>query len=276
MIKWICLLLGVALSLNGTEFISKPSSYSESDIRIVPVTPTPEPNHVALRVIFPRPYENKRKNPVNIQLRLQSFPLGMMTENERAKEIYNDPEGQTLHVIVDNALYFTWNQTMESSSEEDLDFYDKLVSFYLPNSLRSGRHILRCFPVRSYGESLKGKGCFMSQVFYFQDRKKSSTSNIDLEQPYLTYNEPQGRYPFHKSNPILLDFYLSNCELSAEGYKVRVSIDGKVLRLLTNWSPYYLYGLQKGKHKIQLELLDANHSLVSGDFNVTEREIEID
>ena len=270
------LLLGIALSLNGAEVVSKPLSYSESDIRIVPVTSTPEPNHVVLKVIFPRPYENKRKNPMNIQLRLQSFPLGTMTENERGKEIYNDPEGQALHVVIDNDLYLTWNQTMESSPEEESDFYDKIVSFHLPCSLRSGCHILRCFPVRSYGESLKGEGCFTSQVFYFQDRKKSNTSSIDLKKPYLTYNEPQGRYPLHQSNPILLDFYLSNCELSTEGYKVRVSIDGKVLRLLTDWSPYYLYGLQKGKHKIQLELLDANHCLVPGDFNITEREIEID
>ncbi len=100
--------------------------------------------------------------------------------------------------------------------------------------------------------------------------------NIDLQKPYLTYNEPQGRFPKSKSNPILLDFLLSNCDLSADGYKVRFTVDNKVIQTLTDYVPYYLYGLSSGKHTVKLELLDNKDKIVPGYFNVTEREIEID
>ncbi|MBF5060163.1 hypothetical protein [Candidatus Neptunochlamydia vexilliferae] len=250
--------------------------YGVDNVRVVPVAPSPEPNTVVTRIIFPRPHENKRKAPINVQLRVEGFPLGVITQNDRAKEIYNDPEGQAIHVVIDNEPYLIYNQSFEDSFDENREYYDKIVSFHIPFNLRPGQHVIRAFPARSYGESLKGRGPFTSEVFYFQDRKKSDTMNVDLKGPYLTYNEPQGRYPASQSNPILLDFLLSNCDLSSDGYKVRLTVDEQEIQLLTDYVPYYLYGLSPGKHTIKLELLDKNGALVPGFFNVTEREITID
>lgn len=244
------------------------------DIRVVPVDPTPESNTIVTKIIFPRPYENKRKTPVNVQLRIEGFPLGVITQDDRAKELYNDSEGQTIHAIIDNHPYLDFNQAFEDSFDESQDYYSRMLSFYIPFTLSPGQHIIRIFPVRSYGESLKGDGAFAATVFYFQDPKKSDALNVDLKEPYLTYNEPQGNYPF--SEPILLDFLLSNCELSIVGFKVRLSIDGKVIKMLTKNVPYYLYDLAPGKHTVKLELFDENNEIVPGYFNVTEREIEIE
>ena len=250
--------------------------YGVEELRVVPVKPSAESNTVTTKIIFPRPYENKRKSPVNVQLRVEGFPLGVVTQNDRAKQIYDDPEGQAIHVIIDNQPYLIYNQSFEDSFDENREFYDKIVSFHIPFTLRAGMHVIRVFPARSYGESLKGKGPFSAEIFYFQDRKKTDNLNIDLQKPYLTYNEPQGRYPSGKGDPILLDFLLSNCELSRDGYKVRLTVDKKVIETLTEYTPYYIYGLSPGKHTVKLELLDRDNKRVPGFFNVTEREVEID
>ncbi|MEM7175378.1 MAG: hypothetical protein AAF443_05600 [Chlamydiota bacterium] len=241
-------------------------------VEVVPVKPTPEEKDVTLRLIFPQPYENKRKTPINIQLRLQGLALGIVSPFSRANEIYNSPDGQGLHVIIDDRPYFTYSHPsgMRASSE------DQLLSFSVPFTLASGMHVIRCFPVRSYGESLKGKNCFKAEIFYFQDRKRLDTLPFDRFKPYLTYNEPQGSYPAHRSDPILLDFYLSNCSLSANGYKVKLFIDGREHSMLTSWVPYYIKGLSSGKHTIRLELLDERGQVVPGSFNVAEREIVIE
>lgn len=272
---WICLFLGLMTYGQG-EPIVPVHAPSDGEVRIVPVRPSPEPSTTSLKIIFPRPFENKRKSPVNVQLRIEGFPLGTITQNDRAAEIYNDPQGQAVHVIIDNEPYLIYNQSVEDSFDENREYYDKILTFHIPFGLKPGQHVIRCFPARSYGESLKGEGCFASEVFYFQDRNQADSMNMNLQKPYLTYNEPQGRYPAYKSDPLLLDFYISNCQLSADGYKVRISIDGKVSRMLTQWVPYYLYGLGSGKHKIKLELLDKDNHVVPGFFNIVEREIELE
>lgn len=273
---YLFFLLLTGSCLSAFQLVPARVHYNDKEVRVVPVSPSPESNTIVLRLIFPRPYENKRKNPVNVQMRVEGFPLGTMTQNDRADDVFNHPEGQSIHVMIDNQPYLSFHQAVEDSFDENRDFYDKIMSFAIPFNLQPGQHVIRAFPARSYGESLKGEGCFAAEVFYFQDQKKSDTLQVNLAKPYLTYNEPQGRYPIHKADPLLLDFYLTNCELSPDGYKVRLSIDGKVNRILTKWTPYYLYGLQKGTHKIKLELLDRDNRLVPGFFNVTEREIIIE
>jgi hypothetical protein len=71
-----------------------------------------------------------------------------------------------------------------------------------------------------------------------------------------------------------LDFLISNCELTPDGYKVRLTIDGNVHRTLTSWQPYYIYGLSKGKHTIRLELLNKEEK-VPGSFNDVTRTIYV-
>lgn len=98
---------------------------------------------------------------------------------------------------------------------------------------------------------------------------------MDLSAPYLTYNIPVGSYNLEEGDPILLDFYIKNCELSPDGYKVKLSIDGKEIATLTEWRPYYIYGLKKGKHTIGLQLLDRKNNLDQGEFNNVEETIHI-
>lgn len=246
-------------------------------IQVVPVDPTPDPNEVETRILYPRENESKTSSPVKGQINVAGFALGVDTENQpRRKEIWNDPEGQSLHIFIDNQPYFSVNEAFIDALDSDRvgTYYDQTAEFEIPFKLQPGMHIIRTFPVRSYNESVKSDRAFAASVFYYQEKKDNP--QVDLSAPYLTYNEPQGEYDYDKKNqPILLDFYLSNCDLSKDGYKVRLTIDNENQRILTSWQPYYIYGLKKGMHKIRLELLDPQNNYISGLFNDVTRTIVI-
>jgi hypothetical protein len=89
----------------------------------------------------------------------------------------------------------------------------------------------------------------------------------------LTYNAPEGE--FKDGQPILLDFYVVNTQLSKDGYKVRLIIDGTDKRMLTEWVPYFIYGLKKGSHTIKLELLNPQGTVLAPLFNDLEQTIVV-
>jgi hypothetical protein len=242
-------------------------------IQIVPMDPTPDPNEVETKVLYPRKGEVKNSAPVKGQIRVDGIALGVDTEQPRKKEIWNDPEGQSLHIFIDNQPYFSVNEAFIDALDDVEEYYDQTAEFEIPFKLQPGMHVIRTFPVRSYNESVKSDRAFTASIFYFQEKKNNP--EIDLSKPYLTYNEPQGEYDAVKNQPILLDFYLTNCDLSRDGYKVRLTIDNDNQRILTSWQPYYIYGLKKGMHRIRLELLDPSNNYVSGLFNDVTRTIVI-
>jgi len=243
------------------------------EVRIVPVDPTPEPDHVTTKILFPQNGEVKSSSPIKGQIRVAGFPLGVDSDFPRKKEVYNDNEGQSLHIFIDNQPYFSVNEALINALDDIEEYFDQTADFAIPFKLQPGMHVIRVFPVRSYNESLKDDGCFAASVFYY--KKKAENPQIDLSQPYLTYNEPQGEYSYSAGEPILLDFYITNCQLSRDGYKVRFTLDNNVQRTMTSWQPYYIYGLKKGVHRVRLELLDPSNKPVSGMFNDVQRTIVI-
>jgi hypothetical protein len=245
-----------------------------TELRIVSMEPTPEPDHVETSIVIPENKQTVEKNPVSLQINIKGFPVGTDSDFPRKNEIYNDREGQCIHVFIDNEPYFSINEAfLDSLSNNDVYYNQSTMEFDIPFNLKPGVHVIRVFPVRSYNESLKGDNCFASSIFYLKE--KSKLKGVDLAAPYLTYNEPEGEYDYSPSAPILLDFYITNCQLSKDGYKVRLSIDGHVERVITRWVPYYIYGLSKGAHKIRIELIDPENNAVPGIFNNVERTITL-
>lgn len=240
-------------------------------VRVIQMKPTPEPDEVEVRFVFPSEGEVKTENPVITQLRLEAFPLGFASDFPRAREIRDGDEGQSIHIIVDGKYYLDVNEAIDDVSEnEEIDF-DQIIQAKIPYNLSDGIHILRAFPVRSFGESLKNPKCYAAMYFYFGEA--ANKPSIDLDKPYLTYNTPEGE--FKSGQPILLDFYLTNTQLSKDGYKVRLTIDGTDKRILTEWVPYYIYGMKKGSHSIKLELLDPNDKVLAPLFNDLEQKIMV-
>lgn len=239
-------------------------SRGSSAVQTVPVTPTPEPSTIKLRVALPKD-EQVVSIPVWVQFRVDGFALGAASQFDRSSEVAVSKLGQTVHVIVDNHPYFPINEPAIDPFNEGGNFYDTSYKFEIPYRLGEGIHTIRMFPARSYGESLKGENTYVALQFYVGHKKNNP--QMDLTKPYITYNEPSSLISFSSKKAVLLDFYVTNATLSSNGYKVRLSIDGQVNRLLTSWVPYYIYGLQPGRHTIRLELLDAQEKLVPGLFN---------
>lgn len=238
--KWVA---SIILCIAATALQADQPKKSADLIRIMAVKPTPEPETTSLYISRPLDGAIINKNPVWIQVRVEGFALATNSYFDRAYEIVNSDQGQTIHIIIDDRPYFAINKPALDPLTEQGNYYIVSYKFEVPYRLSPGLHTIRAFPARSYGESLKGENTFVTATFYLEN--ETNNLNVDLSQPYLTYNEPSDQNGYNEKQPVLLDFYLSNCELSPDGYKVRLTIDGTTTRVITSWQPYYIYGLKK-------------------------------
>ncbi len=111
-----------------------------------------------------------------------------------------------------------------------------------------------------------------------KDMQASTAGAVDASKPLLTYSRPKGEYKGLESDPIMIDFWLSNAKLTGDGgeYRVRYSIDGGEAKFIEKWAPVWLSGWIAGKHSVKLELVDKDGNLVdNGGFNSTQREITV-
>jgi hypothetical protein len=247
--------------------------YADDVIQIIAVEDSPESENAAISIVFPKTFETEKSQDVKVQVRLRGYPIGGRSQVPRTNELANSKLGQSIHVIVDNEPYFANAGPSIAPFDEEGNYYESMYKFRIPFSLSKGEHTLRVFLARSFGEAIKNTESFASTYFYVNSTKPKI--NQDLDAPYVTYNEPSGYLRLKEDHPVLLDFYLSNCELSNDGYKVKVTIDKKIERILTKWTPYYIYGLKKGKHELKLELMNKNDRRVDGVFNENIRQFRI-
>ena len=268
------LILGLVLILSPGYGAKLTSDSNPSNIRIVPVRPTPEPDNIATFITFPKESQIVYNQPIGVQLRVQGYPLGVMSDFDRKKQIYNDPMGQSMLVIIDNHHPIEIYKSFVDSLDRNNIYFDLTLNTTIPYQLEEGMHVIRTFPSRSFGEGLKEPGAFAASIFYIGERKNNLT--INLNAPYLTYNEPLETLSYNEVQPLLLDFYITNVRLSNDGYKVKVIIDKNIERILTSWTPYYIYGLKRGIHTIRLQLLNAKNEVQQGLFNDVTRRIHVD
>lgn len=261
----------LAALLLGVIAVAQPEP-NPTNIRTMPVVRTPESGTIKLRIAVPKNGQVVG-TPTWVQFRIDGYALGAGSQFDRASEIAVTNMGQTVHVVIDNYPYFPINEPALDPFDEGGFYYDMSYKFEIPYRLSAGMHTIRMFPARSFGESLKGDNTFAAINFYVGS--EVDNSKMDLSQPYITYNEPSDQLPLTSEKPILLDFYVTNAELSPDGYKVRLTIDGKTIRTIPFWQPYYIYGLKKGRHTIQLELLDSDNKLVPGMFNNVKQSITV-
>jgi hypothetical protein len=249
-------------------------SFANASINVVAVPTTPSPKNAKIEIVYPENMEIKNSLPIRMVVRVTDYALGEDSDFERKDEIKNWNIGQSIRVIVDNNPFFAkiTNQ-IDPFNDEGIDF-DEEYEFYLPEELSEGEHALRAYLVRSYGESLKDEHAFEAKTFYYKN--KTPLKDVNLNNPYLTYNEPSPNRLYDDAKPLLLDFYIKNCELSKDGYKVKLIIDKEIIRYLDKWVPYYIYGLRQGKHQIELQLVDKTNNIVSGIYNNVKTEIQIE
>ncbi|MBI5274254.1 MAG: hypothetical protein HY860_04285 [Chlamydiales bacterium] len=255
-------------------FIQVQADVGINKIQIVALSNAPTNEAVVLQIIFPSNEDFVRKYPVNSQIRLETFSLGIQSRiYPQIADLRNDKDGQCVHVVIDDLPYFKVTLNSEDSANANFSLYRKMLTFDIPYKLEPGKHIMRAFPVLSYGESIKLSTSFDVHEFYY--RKKDSSFTFDAKTPLLTYNEPQGNFAIKKDGPVLLDFYVSSAKLSPRDYKVLASVDNKVIMKITDWQPYLIYGLDAGEHMIELSLIDEADQVVKSPFNPIRRKISV-
>ena len=185
---------------------------------------------------------------------VHNFQLGVMTGDYEGKRCANSAQGQHIHLILNNEPYTAHYET----------------SFKRP--LPDGHYVALSFLSRSYHESVKAKTAYQISQFI---KGKGLYDPVDLNAPHLFYSRPKDTYKGDDTDKVLLDFYLVNCDLSADGYKVRATINGTPF-LLEKWAPYGMEGLPMGENTIRLELLDSKGDLVKSPFNPVERSITLE
>ena len=234
---------------------------------------------------------------VEVKLTLSGDLKGYMPHKDPATG-----KGNHIHVILDNQPYEA--------------YYELGQPFELRN-VSEGPHTLRVFPSRPWHESYKNAGAFQMVTFNVKgggnaskptttntgqvmadnksnanttansntaapregkDFAASTASDVDAKKPLLTYSRPKGEYKGEDSDPIMIDFWLSNTHLQGQGgdYRVRYSVDGGAPGFIDKWEPIWLTGWLAGKHTVKLELIDKDGNVVeNGGYNSTTREITI-
>ncbi len=187
---------------------------------------------------------------------VENYQLGVQTPGAGENGLANSGKGQHIHYIADNGPY---SAHYEPSAEKELE---------------AGNHVILAFLSRSFHESVKNPQSFV----LFQSQIGGEGEELDLSGPQMFYSRPKGVYKGDAAKKVMLDFFLVNSDLSADGFKVRATISGEGyehIETFTRWQPYVIEGLPIGEVKLKLEFLDAAGNLVKSTFNPVERSITL-
>ncbi len=173
--------------------------------------------------------------------------------------------GKHIHLIVDNEPYIAIYDTKKALN------INELVKEKLGHELSPGTHVLRAFPGRPHHESVKEGEPFAMLLFHYKE--KSENFAFDPKAPLLTYSRPKDCVK--AGEPALLDFYVTNAQLSNSGVRVEYDVDGRAAGKIFEWNPHYITNLPEGTRQISLKLVDASGELVPGMYNSTTRSVEV-
>ena len=190
---------------------------------------------------------------LNYSFEVANYELGAQTEDAATRGIANSGKGQHIHYIVNNGPY---------------------AAHYMadiPDELEAGNYVVLAFLSRSYHESVKSEGAYFIENIAVGDVEPTEA---DLTAPHLFYSRPKGTYAGADAEKVMLDFYLLNTTIAADGNKVKATINGTEF-MIEEWAPHYIEGLSVGENNIKLELVDAEGNLIEGPFNAVERTIMI-
>ncbi len=184
---------------------------------------------------------------VTFNFDVKNYELKMQTTDTGTKLCNNSAQGQHIHFIMDNKPYKA--------------LYEPTNKITLANNTE---HYLMAFLSRSYHESLKNKGAAV--VCHFKIDEKGNLKKLEAPTaPMVFYSRPKGDYLGKDTANVLLDFYVWNCTLSPDGYKVKAVISNDTrgtaydtTLMITDWKSNFIQNLGVGKSHITLTLVDKD------------------
>ncbi|MEL6653210.1 MAG: phosphopeptide-binding protein, partial [Bacteroidota bacterium] len=189
---------------------------------------------------------------------VSGYTLGEQTTPASPNQLANSGKGQHIHFIVNNGPYSAHYEPGFTSNKFKED----------------GNYVVLAFLSRSYHESVKNLADPSSYVIT-QINKGGSGEEADLSAPHMFYSRPKGTYSGEGAKKVLLDFFLLNTDLAADGSKIRATINGEEF-MIDKWQPYVIEGAPMGTLTVKLELLDGEGNLVSSPFNPVMREVTLE
>ncbi len=236
-----------------------------SPVALAAVSPSPEFPGAALSIASVK--ADKAGNDsarVSFEFGVKNYELKMQTSDNSNKMCNNSDKGQHIHFILDNGPYKA--------------LYEPKNEVTLPNDGKD--HYLVAFLSRSYHESIKSKGAAV--VYHFKIDDKGNLKKLDdPKTPMVFYSRPKGDYMGKDVTNILLDFYVWNCSLAADGYKVKADISNETIptqqlsATVDKWEPHFIQNLGLGKCKVSLTLVDKDGKAVEGPMTAASREFNL-
>lgn len=230
------------------------ASMQKGTVKLTPLKDSPEFPDAKIEANAPEEDAKLKAGDIKFEYEVKNYQLKhQTTEGTCSKVCANSDKGQHIHLILNNQPY---------------------IAIYEPNysqNLKDGHYVALSFLSRSYHESIKTRDAYDLRQFTVGNTKQEK---VDLTKPMLFYSRPKGEYVGDEINKVLLDFYLINTDLSANGNKVRATINGNEF-ILPSWQPYLIEGLPIGESTIKLELVDENGKLVESPYNSIERKITL-
>ena len=183
---------------------------------------------------------------------VSNYELAAQTSDAPQKMCANSGKGQHIHLIVDDQPY---------AAKYESKFTHEVAD---------GTHYLLAFLSRSYHESIKTATAHIAVQGQFAGGKM--TESAPIKNPMLFYSRPKGTYVGKAdTEKLMLDFYLVNTTLAADGNRVKVDVNGEEAFTLDEWKPVFLEGLPMGDNKVKLTLIDKDGNAVDAPLNPMER-----
>ena len=260
---FILVFLGTAFAIAGCTKKSEAPVATAPGITIEPATGSPAYPDAKLVIVSPREGQvlKNATDSVLVVMQVSGITLGAPTDADSTRGIAYSKQGQHIHIIVDDKPYMA---------------YYKNGQPFNVGLLAPGMHTVRAFPSYSWHESIKAPNAFGARTFFVGSAPEGNVAvKNNLTAPLLTYSRPKGTYIGSDTAKVLLDFYVTNATLAANGYKVKLTIDTTAMPDIVKWQPYFIEGLAQGKHTIKMQLVDSTGHAVPGTYNSLSSEITI-
>jgi hypothetical protein len=216
----------------------------------------PDARGAVLRIVSPADGARFEEGAeVAVRFELEGYELRVPTPTGDQRGLARAPDGQHIHLIVNDRSY---------QAVYDLD--EPVVLGDLP----AGTHVIRAFPGRDWHESVKAPGAFDQVVIVIGDGPLESFVGENV-----IYSRPQGVYEGAAADSILVDFYVNGLELGPGAYQILFTLDDGQRFEVTDWQPYMLVGLADGEHTLRMEVFDSEGEAVNTPLLPVERTFEV-
>lgn len=242
---------------DGADTAKMETTAPAGPITITPVTGSPEFPDASLGIKNVKSeLQGSDSVKITIDYDVRNYELKNQTSDAAGKDCNNSKDGQHIHFILDNEPYMA--------------LYEPSKTFTVPVK---SEHYLMSFLSRSYHESIKTAKAGV--LYHFSVDEKGKLTKMDIPKtPMIFYSRPKGTYLGDDTKNLLLDFYVYNTTLGADGNKVKVDINGTNFDVDT-WQPYFIQNAPMGDVTVKVQLTDKDGNAMQGANTSVSRTVKL-